>query len=198
MAQDRCGWVSDDPLYVAYHDAEWGKPERDGRALFEQLVLESFQSGLSWITILRKREGFRAAFAGFDPDVLATWGAPEVERLLQDAGIVRHRGKIEATLANACAWQEIEKNEGFSDFIWSYVDGTPLQPNRASLKDVPAQTEISAQLSKDLKKRGFKFFGPTTAYAFMQASGMVNDHLEGCEWRSRTEKRRQQFQRPTA
>ncbi len=177
---ERCGWVGSEELYEKYHDEEWGVPQYDGRALWEQITLESFQSGLSWITILRKRDGFRAAFAGFDPDVVATWGEDDIERLLQDEGIVRHRGKISATINNAKVWQKIEAREGFANFIWSYVDGTPLQPERATLKDVPGSTELSTRLSKDLKKEGFKFCGPTTVYAFMQASGMVNDHVVTC------------------
>ncbi len=177
---ERCGWVGSEELYEKYHDEEWGVPQYDGRALWEQITLESFQSGLSWITILRKREGFRAAFAGFDPDVVATWGEDDIERLLQDEGIVRHRGKISATINNAKVWQKIEAREGFAKFIWSYVDGTPLQPERATLADVPGSTDLSTRLSKDLKKEGFKFCGPTTVYAFMQASGMVNDHVVTC------------------
>jgi len=177
---ERCGWVTDDPQYILYHDQEWGRPERDGKKLFEKLVLESFQSGLSWLTILRKREGFRRAFAGFEPEVIAGWGAAEVETLLQDASIVRHRGKVEATLSNAAVWCAIEHEEGFSQFIWSYVDHTPLRPQRASLSDVPAQTDLSKRLSRDLNARGMKFFGPTTAYAFMQAAGLVNDHVMSC------------------
>ena len=177
---ERCGWVGSEELYENYHDEEWGVPEYDSRALWEQITLESFQSGLSWITILRKREGFRAAFAGFDPDVVATWGENDIERLLQDEGIVRHRGKISATINNAKVWQKIEAREGFAKFLWSYVDFTPMQPDRATLEDVPGSTDLSTRLAKDLKKEGFKFCGPTTVYAFMQASGMVNDHVVTC------------------
>ncbi|MBT0959488.1 DNA-3-methyladenine glycosylase I [Alphaproteobacteria bacterium KMM 3653] len=180
MEHERCGWVGQDALYIAYHDTEWGVPERDSRALFEQLTLEGFQAGLSWITILRKREGFRDAFAGFDPDIIATWGEKQVETLLQNPGIVRHRGKIEATLNNARAWQKVEAAEGFAQMIWAYVDGKPLQNQPASLADVPGSTPLSTQISKDLKKRGFKFCGPTTVYAFMQAAGLVNDHVKTC------------------
>ncbi|MFQ6551298.1 DNA-3-methyladenine glycosylase I [Aestuariibius insulae] len=175
----RCDWVGNDPLYIAYHDTEWGVPERDPVRLFECLCLEGFQSGLSWITILRKREGFRAAFAGFDPETLAGWGAPEIDRLVADPGIVRHRGKIEATLGNARAYRAMD--EPFSDFIWSFVDGDPLQPARTDISDVPAKTDTSTALSKALKSKGFKFCGPTTVYAFMQAVGMVNDHVVRCE-----------------
>jgi len=176
----RCGWVTDDPLYIAYHDAEWGVPERDGRALFEKLALDGFQAGLSWLTILRKRENFRAAFAGFDPETIALWGEPEVARLLADPGIVRHRGKIEATLGNARAWCAIEAHEGFADFLWRRVDGRPIQNRWATLADVPAETPLSRALSKDLRAEGFRFVGPTIVYAVMQAVGMVNDHVVTC------------------
>ena len=185
MTDGRCTWPGTDPQYLAYHDEEWGVPEWDGRALFEKLVLDGFQAGLAWITILRKREAFREAFAGFDPDIIATWGAGEVERLLQDPGIVRHRGKIEATITNARAWQRIEAEQGFSDFLWSYVGGAPLQNHWTVMSQVPASTQISERLSKDLKKAGFKFCGPTIVYAFMQAVGMVNDHLVGCPCHAR-------------
>ena len=185
MPDGRCTWPGTDPQYLAYHDEEWGVPEWDGRALFEKLVLDGFQAGLAWITILRKREAFREAFAGFDPDIIATWGAGEVERLLQDPGIVRHRGKIEATITNARAWQRIEAEQGFSDFLWSYVGGAPLQNHWTAMNQVPASTQISERLSKDLKKAGFKFCGPKIVYAFMQAVGMVNDHLVGCPCHAR-------------
>lgn len=176
----RCGWAGPDEIYFDYHDTDWGVPEYDSRALWEKLVLDGFQAGLSWITILKKRESFRAAFAGFDPNVIATWGPSEVERLLGDAGIVRHRGKIEATISNARVWQKIEQREGFDTFLWNYVDGAPIQNSWVTLDQVPAQTPLSGQLSKDLKKEGFKFCGPTIVYAFMQAVGMVNDHLVTC------------------
>jgi len=155
-------------------------PERDSRDLWENLVLEGFQAGLSWITILRKRAGLRAAFEGFDPDVVAGWGEGDVARLLADPGIVRHRGKIEATITNARAFLTIEATVGFADFIWSYVDGVPLQNSFSQMGQVPAQTSLSVSLSKDLKKAGFRFCGPTTVYAFMQASGLVNDHMTTC------------------
>ncbi|SIO46501.1 DNA-3-methyladenine glycosylase I [Rhodovulum sp. ES.010] len=177
---ERCGWCGTDPLYVAYHDTEWGMPERDGRALFEKLILDGFQAGLSWITILRKRAAFRAAFAGFEPEVIAGWGEAEVARLLADPGIVRHRGKIEATIGNARAWLEIESREGFSDLLWRYVDGRPVQNRFATLDEVPAETPLSRRVSKDLRGHGFRFCGPTITYAFMQAVGMVNDHLVTC------------------
>ncbi|MCZ0813882.1 MAG: DNA-3-methyladenine glycosylase I [Pseudomonadota bacterium] len=177
---ERCGWVGADPLYEAYHDTEWGVPEYDSRALWEKLILDGFQAGLSWITILRKRENFRIAFQGFDPDVIAGWDAPEVERLLADPGIVRHRGKIEATIGNARVWQRIEAEQGFDSYLWDHVGGTPVQNRWTSLKEVPTETEISRRISKDLRKMGFKFCGPTIVYAFMQAVGMVNDHLTTC------------------
>ncbi len=177
---DRCGWVGTDAIYEAYHDTEWGVPEYDSRALWEKLILDGFQAGLSWITILKKRDNFRTAFQRFDPNILATWGESDVSRLLQDAGIIRHRGKIEATLSNARVWQEIEAKTGFDTYLWNYMGGAPLQNQWRTLDEVPTETEISRAISKDLKKRGFKFCGPTIVYAFMQAVGMVNDHLVTC------------------
>ncbi|MEM1432271.1 MAG: DNA-3-methyladenine glycosylase I [Pseudomonadota bacterium] len=176
----RCAWVGEDPDYIAYHDTEWGVPVHDSRALFEKLTLEGFQAGLSWLTILRKRENFRTAFAGFDPEVIAGWGADEVERLVTDAGIVRHRGKIEATLGNARQWCEIEAHEGFSAFLWTRVGGAPIQNAWERMADVPTDTPLSRKMSKDLKAEGFRFVGPTIVYAFMQAVGMVNDHTTDC------------------
>ena len=176
----RCDWCGSDPLYVAYHDTEWGVPERCGRALYEKLVLDGFQAGLAWITILRKRDAFRAAFDGFDPHAIARWDEADVARLLGDPGIVRHRGKIEAAITNARAWQRIEANGGFSEFLWGYVDGQPVQNRFATMADVPPQTPLSARISRDLKARGFKFCGPTIVYAFMEACGFFNDHLTGC------------------
>lgn len=176
----RCSWCGTDPLYVAYHDEEWGVPEHDPRALWEKLVLDGFQAGLSWITILRKRDSFRTAFAGFDPEVVAGWGEPDVLRLLADPGIVRHRGKIEATIAGARAYLKVEAREGFSPFLWRFVGGQPLQNRPARMADVPTETAESRAMSKALKAEGFKFCGPTITYAFMQATGMVNDHLAGC------------------
>ncbi len=176
----RCGWAGEDPLYIAYHDHEWGVPERDGRALWEALMLEGFQAGLSWITILRKRENFRAAFEGFDPEVIAGWGAAEVARLVNDPGIIRHRGKIEAVIGNARAWRVVEAEQGFARYVWGFVRGSPVRNRWKSLAQVPAQTDLSVAMSKDLKRRGFRFCGPTTTYAFMQAAGLVNDHLVGC------------------
>lgn len=180
----RCPWCGTEPLYVAYHDQEWGKPERDGRALWENLILEGFQAGLSWITILRRRETFRAAFQGFDPAVIATWGEEEVQRLLADPGIIRHRGKIEGTILGAQAFLRIEAREGFSPFIWRHVGDSPRINRPRVLSDVPAQTPESQALAKALKAEGFKFCGPTITYAFMQACGLVNDHLESCTFRA--------------
>ena len=176
----RCAWCGDDALYVHYHDTDWGVPEYDGRALWEKLVLDGFQAGLSWITILKKRDNFRTAFAGFDPNLIAGWGEPEITRLLADPGIIRHRGKIEATIGNARVWQNIEQRQGFDQFLWDYMGGKPLLNRWDSLSQVPAQTPLSVQISKDLKREGFKFCGPTIVYAFMQAVGMVNDHVVTC------------------
>ena len=173
----RCGWAGPEEIYIDYHDTEWGVPEYDSRALWEKLILDGFQAGLSWITILKKRENFRAAFAGFDPQVIAGWGEAEIERLLLDAGIIRSRAKIEATIGNARAYLAIAD---FSDFCWGYVGGAPIVNRWASLAEVPAFTPLSERFSKDLKKAGFKFCGPTIVYAWMQACGLVNDHLVGC------------------
>lgn len=177
---ERCGWAGLEEIYVNYHDTEWGVPEYDSRALWEKLILDGFQAGLSWITILKKRENFRAAFEGFDPHVIAGWGEADVTRLLADPGIIRHRGKIEATINNARAWIEVEEKGGFDTFMWRYVDGTPLQTRFATQADVPPQTPLSMQVSKDLKKAGFKFCGPTIVYAWMEACGLVNDHIVSC------------------
>ncbi len=182
---ERCGWAGPEEIYLKYHDTEWGVPEYDSRALWEKLILDGFQAGLSWITILKKRDNFRAAFAGFDPDIVAGWGEAEVARLLTDAGIIRHRGKIEATIGNARAWQRIEQAQGFDRFLWDYVDGRPIQNQWSSLAEVPAHTPLSTRISKDLKKAGFRFCGPTIVYAFMQAVGMVNDHLVTCPCHAR-------------
>lgn len=174
----RCPWCGTDPLYVAYHDTEWGVPERDPRALWEKLILDGFQAGLSWITILRKRENFRAAFAGFDPEQIARWGEPEINRLLADPGIVRHRGKIEATIGNARAVLALP--EDFATFLWRYVDGAPILNRFAAPAEVPAKTALSERISRDLGRAGFRFVGPTIVYAFLQATGLVNDHLTTC------------------
>jgi DNA-3-methyladenine glycosylase I len=177
---ERCGWCGDDPLYTAYHDNEWGVPEYDGRALWEKLILDGFQAGLSWITILRKRDAFREAFDGFEPQVIAGWGEAEVTRLLGNPGIVRHRGKIEATIGNARAYLDLGGAEAFAEMIWGRVGGVPLVNEFRSLEEVPTQTQLSSQLSKDLKKLGFRFCGPTIVYAWLEACGVVNDHLVGC------------------
>ena len=222
---DRCDWAGPDPIYLAYHDTEWGVPEWDSRALWEKLILDGFQAGLSWITILKKRDNFRAAFQGFDPHVIAEWGADDVARLLADPGIIRHRGKIEATIRNARAWQRIEAREGFDPaviaawgerdvarllqnpgiirhrgkieatitnarayleiddfaaYCWNWVGGAPIQNQFAKMSEVPPSTALSTAFSKDLKKRGFKFCGPTIVYAWMEACGLVNDHLVTC------------------
>ncbi|MEI4270600.1 DNA-3-methyladenine glycosylase I [Klenkia sp. LSe6-5] len=176
MEPERCAWATSTPDYVAYHDEEWGVPLRGDDALFERLCLEAFQSGLSWITILRKRPAFRAAFAGFAIDAVAEFGDADVERLMADAGIVRNRAKIEAALRNARAAQRVP--QGLSELLWSYAP--PPRPNPATLADVPASTPESTALAKELKRRGFAFVGPTTAYALMQATGMVDDHVAGC------------------
>jgi DNA-3-methyladenine glycosylase I len=176
----RCSWPGEDPLYVAYHDTEWGVPDRGDRALFEKLVLDGFQAGLSWITILRKRDRFREVFDGFDPLKIATYGPAKVEALMGDAGIVRNRAKIEATITNAQAYLAIMEGSGFSDYLWGFVDGRPLQNRFSAISAVPAETPLSRAISKDLKQRGFRFCGPTIVYAFMQAVGIVNDHLVTC------------------
>ncbi len=174
----RCWWCGDDPTYRAYHDDDWGTPMHDDGALFELLCLEGFQAGLSWITILRKRDAFRAAFDGFALEVVAGFDEPDIERLLADAGIVRHRGKIEATIANAQAVLELDGS--LDALVWSYASAGPRPKTRA---DIPGFTPDATALSKDLKRRGFRFVGPTTVYAFMQSAGIVDDHLEGC-WRA--------------
>lgn len=176
----RCGWCGTEPIYIAYHDREWGRPETDSRALFEKLVLDGFQAGLSWLTILKKRDSFRAAFEDFAPERIARWGEPEVVRALADPGIVRHRGKIEATIGNARAWLEIEADGGFDRFLWQFVDFRPHRNHWRSMAEVPAETPLSREMSKALKAAGFKFCGPTIVYAFAQAVGIVNDHLVGC------------------
>ncbi|MGI8936996.1 MAG: DNA-3-methyladenine glycosylase I [Iamia sp.] len=178
----RCGWCGTDPLYVAYHDDEWGRPITDDTRLFEKLCLEGFQAGLSWLTILRKRPAFRAAFADFDMATVAGFGDTDVERLLGDAGIVRHRGKITAAVNNAAQAQELIAEVGsLSDHVRSFVPDTVAgAPRPRSMADVPATTDESTALSKDLKRRGWRFVGPTTVYAFMQAMGLVDDHVAGC------------------
>ena len=176
----RCFWPGTDPLYVAYHDTDWGVPERDSRALFEKLLLDGFQAGLSWITILRKRDNFRRAFDGFEPERIARYGDKKIASLMQDAGIVRNRAKIEGSVISARAYLEMARTQSFSDFLWDFVDGRPIQNAWRERGDVPAETELSRRISKELAARGFKFCGPTIVYAFMQAVGMVNDHMVDC------------------
>jgi DNA-3-methyladenine glycosylase I len=181
----RCGWCGDDPLYCRYHDEEWGVPVHDDRRLFEFLVLEGAQAGLSWITILRKREGYRRALAGFDPEQVARFGAQEIESLLGDASIVRNRRKIEAAIGNARAFLKVQAAFGsFDRYIWRFVDGEPIVNRFRSLAEIPATTPLAHAISRDLKARGFRFVGPTITYAHMQATGMVNDHVVDCfRWR---------------
>ncbi|UOU97712.1 DNA-3-methyladenine glycosylase I [Chryseobacterium daecheongense] len=181
MEKIRCGWCEKDDLYRKYHDEEWGKPVYDDDTIFEFLILESFQAGLSWYTILSKRENFRKAFDHFNYKKIARYSDQKVEELMQDSGIIRNRLKILATITNAQQFQEIQKEFGsFSEYIWRFVDGKPIDNKPKTLEDVPATTEISDAIAKDLKKRGFKFMGSTVVYAHMQATGMVNDHVENC------------------
>ena len=176
----RCDWCGSDPLYQEYHDTEWGVPERDPRALWEKLVLDGFQAGLSWITILKKRDAFRKEFDGFDPARVAKWDDARIAQALQNPGIVRHRGKIEATVRGAQAYLDIEAAEGFSPWLWSFVGGQPIRNRWPDMASVPTQTDGSRAMSKALKSRGFNFCGPVIIYAFMQATGMVDDHLTTC------------------
>jgi DNA-3-methyladenine glycosylase I len=177
----RCPWPKDDPLYVAYHDDEWGVPERGDRALFEKLLLDGFQAGLSWITILRKRDNFRRAFDGFEPAKIARYTPKKIEKLMQDAGIVRNRMKIDGAVLSARAYLDaMEKGPGFSRLLWDFVDGKPKVNRFRSTSQVPAETPVSRAMSKELARRGFKFVGPSIVYAFMQATGMVNDHVVSC------------------
>lgn len=178
---ERCGWVSQDPLYIAYHDNEWGVPETDSKKLFEMICLEGQLAGLSWITVLKKRENYRACFHQFDPVKVAAMQEEDVERLVQDAGIIRHRGKIQAIIGNARAYLQMEQNgEPFVDFVWSFVNHQPQVTQATTLSEIPTSTSASDALSKALKKRGFKFVGTTICYSFMQACGLVNDHVVGC------------------
>ncbi len=177
----RCTWLDGSEIYTRYHDEEWGKPEHDDNKLFEMLTLEAFQAGLSWITILKKREDFRIAFDGFNPNIVATYDESKIEELLVNEKIIRHRGKIIAAINNAKLFLEIQKKYGSVDkFLWNYVENTPIIGHYSSIDDLPANNEISDKISKDLKKMGFKFLGSTTVYAFMQATGMVNDHMQNC------------------
>jgi DNA-3-methyladenine glycosylase I len=189
-ALPRCGWVSDDPLYLAYHDEEWGVPVHDDRRLFEMLTLEGAQAGLSWITILRRREGYRRAFHGFDVDKIARYKEKDVARLLQDPGIIRNRAKIEATIKNAQAYLDlVEATGSFDGFLWQFVGGAPKVNQWTSLREIPAETAESKAMSKELKRRGFGFVGSTICYAFMQAVGMVDDHTVDCFRRKGTRRR---------
>lgn len=182
----RCAWVNADPLYIAYHDEEWGRPLRDDRKLFELLMLEGMQAGLSWYTILKKRENFREAFDGFDPMKIVEYGPDKVEELLQNPGIIRNRLKVQGVITNARVYLDIVKEHGgFADYLWSFVDGTPVVNQWERIDQVPASTPLSDAMSKALKKKGMKFVGTTIIYAFMQASGMVNDHTLNCFCRSR-------------
>lgn len=182
MNRPRCAWVTDDPLYIAYHDEEWGYPQYDSKQLFETLMLEGFQAGLSWLTILRKRENFREAFEDFDPERLTGWGPEQVDRVMANPGIVRHRAKIEATLQGACAWVKLmdQHDRGFSGFVWEAVGHSPIINKFQDISEVPSQTETSRRLSAELRKAGFRFIGPTTCYSFMQAAGLVDDHTTTC------------------
>jgi DNA-3-methyladenine glycosylase I len=181
MDKKRCNWCGTDPLYMEYHDSEWGVPVYDDDKLFEFLILETFQAGLSWITILRKRENFRKAFDNFDYKKIATYSDEKFDELILDAGIIRNKLKIKATISNAISFMEIQKEFGsFSKYIWSFTNGKPIKNKWDNLNNVPATTELSETISKDLKKRGFKFVGSTVIYAHMQATGMVNDHVKEC------------------
>jgi DNA-3-methyladenine glycosylase I len=178
----RCAWPGEDPLYVAYHDTEWGVPEYDSRALYEKLVLDGFQAGLAWITILRKRENFRKAFHAFDPEKIARYGKRDFERLMKNEGIIRSNGKIKAAIKGAQLWLDIEEKEpgGFTELIWKHVDGKPKVNRFKTMKQIPAKTAMSEGLAKELKQRGFNYCGPVIVYAFAQAIGMVNDHVVTC------------------
>ncbi|MBN1111329.1 MAG: DNA-3-methyladenine glycosylase I [Bacteroidales bacterium] len=181
MEKTRCAWCGTDPLYIAYHDTEWGVPVKDDKLLFEFLILETFQAGLSWITILRKRENFRKAFDNFDYKKIALYNEEKTLELLSDAGIIRNKLKIKAAITNAVAFQQIQKEFGsFSNYIWSFVNNNPIKNSWNTLNELPAKTDLSDKISKDLKKRGFKFVGSTVIYAHMQATGMINDHIIDC------------------
>lgn len=195
----RCSWCSDDPLYQLYHDEEWGRPTDNDVQLFEKICLEGFQAGLSWLTILRKRENFRKAFHGFEFEKIARYSEKDIDRLLQDSGIIRHRGKIEATINNAQKVSDIlDEYESLAHFFWQFEPDITARPSSITHETLQSLTQSaeSESLSKDLKKRGFKFVGPTTMYAFMQAMGLVNDHIEGCHMRPQVECDRKSFQRP--
>jgi len=194
-ARTRCSWAGSEPIYVEYHDREWGRPVTSDTRLFEKVCLEGFQSGLSWLTILKKRENFRKAFAGFDIDTVAAMGAADIERLVLDAGIVRHRGKITSTINNARRAQDLQREFGsLAAYFWGFEPKPGRGP--ATMGDIPAHTDVSKAISKDLRKRGWSFVGPTTVYAFMQAMGMVNDHVAGCFCHAEVEAERGKLKRP--
>lgn len=190
----RCGWVSQEPIYITYHDEEWGVPNGDSRALFEKIILEGFQAGLSWITILRKRDHFRRVFDNFDARKIARYGPKKQAALLADPGIVRNRLKVEAAIANARAYLNLSEKESFAEFLWGFVDGKPIQNRFEALSDIPPETPLSRTISKAMKSRGFRFVGPTTVYAMMQAVGMVNDHLVSCHRHDDCAKRLPEFE----
>lgn len=196
-ALKRCSWAGPDAIYVDYHDREWGVPKANDRALFEKLVLEGFQAGLSWITILKKRAHFREVFDGFDPEKIARYKKAKLDRLMADPGIVRNRAKIEATVSNARAFLALREDKSLSAFLWDFVDGEPVQNRFKRMEDIPAQTPVSQAMAKALKARGFRFCGPTTVYAFMQSMGMVNDHLTSCHRHAACKALAQKFQAPT-
>ena len=178
--KERCPWPGNDPLYIAYHDNEWGVPEYDSKMLWEKLTLEGFQAGLSWITILRKREAFRTAFDNFQPEIIANYNDKKINSLVKNKEIVRHRGKIEATINNAKIYLDIEKRKGFNNFLWEYTQFKPLQTNKVNQADVQTQSPLSQKISKDLKKLGYRYCGPTIIYAFIEAVGIINNHFTSC------------------
>lgn len=180
IMEERCPWPGDDALYIKYHDTEWGVPEHDSKMLWEKLTLEGFQAGLSWITILKKRESFRKAFDNFQPEIVATYDELKITTLLQNKDIIRHRGKIEATVQNAKIFLDIEKDQGFNNFFWKYTNNQTLQPKVQTQSEIPNSTNLSEQISKDLKKLGYRYCGPTIVYAFMEAAGLVNNHMITC------------------
>ncbi len=193
----RCGWAGKDELYQHYHDTEWGVPQPDDNALFEKICLEGFQAGLSWITILKKREHFRKVFDGFDAKKIIKYNDKKIAKLIDDPGIVRNKLKINATITNARAFLDLQEKQSLASFLWGYVDGTPIQNQFNDLSEIPAETDISKQISTDLKKLGFKFCGPTIVYAMMQSIGMVNDHVLTCPDHARCKKLAKKFKAPT-
>ena len=180
IMEERCPWPGDDALYIQYHDTEWGVPEHNSKMLWEKLTLEGFQAGLSWITILKKRESFRKAFDNFQPEIIAKYDEPKITTLLKNKGIIRHRGKIEATVQNAKIFLNIEKDQGFNNFLWKYTNYQTLQSRVQTQSEIPNSTNLSEQISKDLKKLGYRYCGPTIVYAFMEAAGLVNNHMITC------------------